>query len=460
VTVTTESRRAQIRWAKVPAARRARTRVPHRASWWPYIYPVLAGLVVRLLIADVAAEPAPPRGADQSYYRFQAEQITRGHWFVDPGTVLHGSAGSPGAAHPPLFSAVLALADLLGLQTVNGQRAFLCVLSVSAVVLCGRIGARLDRRTTEMTVAWMAALLPGMWIYSGQDLSETITIPLVAGAILALYRLRESPTVWRAFTLGALVALCSLTRPELLLLLVVFAPIWFLAGSWKRRLALTAAFLAVVVLLVGPWVGRNLNDYRDTEILSANLGSVIVGANCGPTYSGPLMGAWDIRCVNAVHLPRGDISTDDHFEQTVGLRYAGSHGTRVPLVVAARLGRSLGVWPTPAAQVSWNATAGGVWPEWASWLYLVTWVLSIPVVVVAVRTLRRRRIVAWPLYAMIALFLVVSGLLYADPRFASSCQPALAVLVGIGVARAVSVATRSGRGRHAKAPNPIVDGSP
>lgn len=156
--------------------------------------------------ALLAVQPALPKGADQYYYRGQAALIIHGHWWVVPGSVGNGSPGTPGLAHPPLFSAVLAIADVVHLQGMNGQRAFLCVVSVTAVICCGRIGARLAGQTGEVIVAWVAAVLPGMWIYDGEVLSESVTVALMAGTFLALYRVREKPTVVRAFVLGLMAA--------------------------------------------------------------------------------------------------------------------------------------------------------------------------------------------------------------------------------------------------------------
>jgi asparagine N-glycosylation enzyme membrane subunit Stt3 len=61
--------------------------------------------------------------------------------------------------------------------------------------------------------------------------------------------------------------------------------------------------------------------------------------------------------------------------------------------------------------------------------------------------------IGWPLYALIVLYFVVSAVLYADPRFASSCQPAVAVLVGIGLASIIRVVLRP-QGVHAR-PSPV-----
>jgi hypothetical protein len=416
-----------------------------RMAWWFYVPPILVGLAIRLSYALLATQPPIPPGADQYYYQGQATLLTHGYWWVVPGSVARGSPGIPGIAHPPLFSAVLGVADELGLHGNNGQRTFLCILGVGAVIFCGRIGARVAGRAGEIVVTWVAVILPGMWIYNGEVLSESITVPLVAATVLAYYRLRERPARSRAVVLGVLVALCALTRPELLLLAVLFAPFWLPLRPAASRFTLSVVFGLTIVVLVGPWVGRNLHDYRDAEVLSSNFGSVIVGANCGPTYSGALLGAWDANCATSLHPPPGDASTVDAYYRSAGVHYAREHKGRVPAVVVARLGRAFGVWPAPDASVTWNATAAGVWPRWSSWIYLVTWWISIPFVVTGAVLLRRRRVIAWPLVSLIALYLVVSAALYADPRFASSCQPALAVLIGVGLTSVVSrVASRGG----------------
>ena len=438
---------------RVAVGGRLTSDVASNLSWRFYVPPLLVGLALRMSYALVATQPPIPAGADQYYYRGQATLITHGYWWDVPGSVSRGSPGIPGVAHPPLFSGLLAIADFLDLHGMDAQRAFLCVVGVAAVVFCGRIGARLAGRTGEVVVTWVAVIWPGMWIYNGQVLSESVTVMLVAGTLLALYRLRERATVGRAAALGFTVALSTLTRPELLILVVVFAPLWLPSKSWAGRLSLTAVFLGVAALLIGPWVGRNLHDFSHTEVISANFGSVIVGANCRPTYSGPLLGAWDATCATSLRPPLGDASVVDSYYRSVGEHYARAHLHRVPTVVAARLGRAVGVWPAPSQGVTWNATAAGVWPRWSSWLYLITWLLSIPLAVIGAISLRRRSMIGWPLYALILLYFVVSAVLYADPRFASSCQPAVAVLVGVGLAAIIRAVFRP-QGMHAR-PSPL-----
>ena len=293
-------------------------------------------------------------------------------------------------------------------------------------------------------MTWVAAVWPGMWIYNGAVLSESVTVTLVAATLLAFYRFRERTSGLRAAVVGLMVALCALTRPELLILLVVFAPLWLPATSWARRLSLTVVFIASAAVLVGPWVGRNLHDYTHTEIMSSNFGSVIVGANCGPRIrdrcSVPGMRRAPRPFGRLLVMPQLSTATTATWGSTTpGRTFIGSRQSW-----RRGLGRALGVWPTPTQAVTWNATAAGVWPRWSSWLYLVTWWISIPLVIIGAVSLRRRSMIGWPLYALILLYFVVSAVLYADPRFASSCQPALAVLVGVGLASII----RAGLGRQ------------
>ncbi len=426
-------------------------RVPTRVSWWFYVPPLLVGLAIRLSYALLATQPPIPPEADQYYYRGQATLLTHGYWWDVPGSVAHGSPGIPGIAHPPLFSAVLAVADELGLHGNDGQRAFLCVIGVTAVIFCGRIGARLAGRTGEVAVAWVAAVWPGMWIYNGAVLSESVTVTLVAATLLAFYRFRERTSGLRAAVVGLMVALCALTRPELLILVVVFAPLWLPATSWARRLSLSVVFIASAAVLVGPWVGRNLHDYTHTEIMSANFGSVIVGANCGPTYSGPLLGAWDATCATSLRPPLGDASVVDSYYRNVGEHYARAHLHRRPdsRGGAGRPGPRRVAHPDPGGDLERHG-GGRVAP-----LELV----AVPDHLVDLDSPRHNRGRQSPTtehdrlapLCIDLLYFVVSAVLYADPRFASSCQPAVAVLVGVGLASII----RAGLGRQGAHVRPV-----
>ena len=96
---------------------------------------------------------------------------------------------------------------------------------------------------------------------------------------------------------------------------------------------------------------------------------------------------------------------------------------------------------------------------WAAWLYWTTWLLPVPFIIAAIVRLRREHVAAWPLYWLIALYFVVSALLTADPRYASSCQPALAVLVGVGVTTSITALRQRHRGDQTPDDHPGVKGA-
>ena len=68
-----------------------------------------------------------------------ANNLAKGRGYVLPGpTPPHALVAS--AAHPPLFSCVLAVLDLLGLTSLNEQRIAMAVVGSVAVFIMGLLG--------------------------------------------------------------------------------------------------------------------------------------------------------------------------------------------------------------------------------------------------------------------------------------------------------------------------------
>ncbi len=65
--------------------------------------------------------------------------------------------------------------------------------------------------------------------------------------------------------------------------------------------------LAVVVVLA-PWVGRNLVTFKDPTYISTGDGRALLGANCAQAYDGQGLGNWHIGCANA--HPNADESVE------------------------------------------------------------------------------------------------------------------------------------------------------
>jgi Ca2+/Na+ antiporter len=175
-----------------------------------------------------------------------------------------GRRGEPELIRTPGYPAFLAL-----VFRVFGER--LWIVSLLGALFSAATALALltlfSKPFGERAAAWGAVLLsfePGSFCRSLDILSETFfTLLLVLGlaALVALVT-RPAPRALEAFLGGLALALATLVRPILALLLPVFV-VLLLAVSLKKRwtggrsAAVLAAFLFAPVLLVGGWMERN-----------------------------------------------------------------------------------------------------------------------------------------------------------------------------------------------------------
>ena len=168
-----------------------------------------------------------------------------------------------------------------------------------------------------------------------------------------------------------LVGLGALTRSEIALYAVGFAGLaWWRAAGHPRRALLPVLVVGAAALTVAPWTLYNVARFERPVLLSTNDGTTLLGANCDSTYYVDI-GGWDIRCL--VPVP-----TDDSIDASVrsverrdlAVDYVGDHLGRLPVVVAARLGRIVDVY---GLQSLVALDRGEEKAEWAVWVGIVGW---------------------------------------------------------------------------------------
>jgi 4-amino-4-deoxy-L-arabinose transferase-like glycosyltransferase len=395
---------------QVPASR------PGFARWLAAI--AAGGLAVRLIYALLATPHLRGLG-DAAYYHGLANALAAGRGFVDP------AFGTPTALHPPLFPLVLSVPSLLGLDSYLAHRVAVSLLGTATIVGVGLLGRRVAGERAGLLAAGVAALSPVLVSADSAVMSETLLGLLVVLCALAAYRLVERPSLARGALLGALTGLAALTRGEALLLLVFLALPVALRLPARRAATLVVAAAACAVVLA-PWTIRNLSTFEKPVAISTNEGGLIAGANCPRTYRGHDIGSWDIRCVPAV--PGGDESAASARAQSVGLDYAGHHASRVPLVLAARLGRTFELLQPVLQAERAEGRAEGL--ELAG---AVAWFLLLPLGTYGVVVLRRRRVLISPLLAPFGLAVAATVVGYGVPRFRHPADVALAVLAGVAL---------------------------
>jgi 4-amino-4-deoxy-L-arabinose transferase-like glycosyltransferase len=369
---------------------------------------------------------------DSLYYSMQAGRNSEGDWFREALTAL------PGAEHGPLTVLYLTPWSVGAGANPPWQRFATTLVGIAAVFLIGLLGERLAGPRVGLVAAGIAAVYPNLWVNDSLVMSESLAILIVAGALVVALDFDRRPGVWRAAALGVLVGLGALTRTEIVLFAVGFAALaWWRSAGHPRRALMPVLILGATAVTVAPWVTYNLARFDEPVLLTTNGERTLLGANCDSTYYDDV-GGWDIRCLSAVPAVEGDDpSVGASRRREVALDYVGDHLDRVPVVVAARVGRLLDVYGLESLVA---LDVGEEKARWAVWAGIVAWWVLAPLAmigwVVAGRDDDldpRRRAARWWLVVPLATVLITSVLFYGAHRIRAPAEPVVVVLAAVGV---------------------------
>ena len=404
----------------------------------------LLGFAVRLVYA-LAADLPKGIGDDLWYHEVGLRLFERG--FSDPfvsigsdGGIELGHAGErvPTAFHAPLFPWLLAVVSELGADSSRAHQAVASALGAGTVAIAGLIGRRLGGDRLGLVAAAAAAVYLPLAINDSFVMSESLYGLLVAATLLLALRLIERPSGRRALALGAALGLASLTRTEALLLAALLVPVVWAAGERRgRNLALVAAGLAVLVL---PWCVRNSLVFDRPVGIVTGAGSIVAGANTDTTYHGRLLGAWDplgpYRTASGRTPGRDEPAQSKRWRREAG-EYVRDHLGRVPVVVAARIGRTWSLYPLSPVEKARFASDYYKRIRAVEYVAFAAFVLALGLAVVGVRAIRRGepRAPLWLFLAPVVLVTVVSAAGYGDLRFRQAADVSIAVLAAVGAAR-------------------------
>jgi len=206
--------------------------------------------------------------------------------------------------------------------------------------------------------------------------------------------------------------------------------------------------LVAALVVVAPWVTHNLSRFEEPTFLTTNDGTTWLGANCDDTYSGGDTGSWTVLCVVNVEELEGaaDSSVRSARQRELAFEYIGDHAGRVPVVVVARIARTLDLYGVS------NMISGDVGEdkfEWVAWLGVVSfWVLA-PLAVVGLRAMGRRdRALVLPVMVTV---LVTTVVFYGAHRIRAPLEPAVVLASAVGVSSLADRWRSSSRGRDAPA---------
>ena len=357
---------------------------------------------------------------DAYWYGLTAYQLSHHEFF------RLGSA--PTASHPPLTSLLIgSVGFILGNHDGNtAQRLTMAVIGAAVVLCVGLLGKSIAGPRVGLVAAALAALAPNFWIPSGILMSETPAMLVMALILLALVRLLRSPTFGNAALLGAACGAEALVRAELILFVpALLVPAALLARqvSLRRRFGLLGVGLITTLVVLAPWVGRNLVAFKDPTYLTTSEGPALLGANCPLAYYGSSIGSWNLSCAASVSGSDESVQSANATHQAI--QFIEHHKERLPIVMLARVGR---IWdfyqPIQMADIDVNEGR----PPPASLAGLGFYYALLPLGIAGIVMFRRRRIPQWFLLVPAGVLTLVAVLFYGLVRFRAPFEVCLVVL--------------------------------
>lgn len=391
---------------------------------------------------------------DQLFYHHQAIDLAGGNGFVyrHPAGELVTTA-----VHPPLYSAWLGLVSLLGLDSPDAHRVAGAVLGGATVVVGGLAANRLAGGRAALIAGLLLAVAPTLWINDSMVLSESMYAFTVALVLLASVSFIAEPDRMRAIGLGGAIALAGLARAEAALLVVLLAVPLVVVRARRRGpgevvvdaearhevrgpespvrrpgpLALLCWLALAGIFVAGPWLGRNLTSFERPATISSGGGFVLEISSCDETFYGSRLGYWDVSC-DRTAWPPGDETVVEAAKREAAVEYVGDNLGRLPVVVAARVGRMWDVW-RPGESVELNSffeRRGRDSSQAAIWVWWAMAAAAVP----GAWALRRRPVTLVPFAAVAAATTAAAAMSFGITRYRTGMEVAAAVLAGVGLA--------------------------
>jgi 4-amino-4-deoxy-L-arabinose transferase-like glycosyltransferase len=389
-------------------------------------------------------------GGDPLYYHSGAKLLARGDGLINPyAYVRHRTVQA--ADHPPLYLIYLAAFSVFGMTSITWHLMASALLGSASIVIAGLTGREIAGPRAGVVAAAAVAFYPNTWRYDGMLLSETMVIFVVLVALWVAYRYWHRPSMGRLAVVGLAVGLGTLARSELILLTVfLILPLALLVPGrpWGERFRWLGMGAVGFLAVVGPWVAFNLVRFDHTVVLSENLGGTLATSNCDEVYYGDKLGFWHYPCGDRILASHGIgpyefKGASDRYLRQDAIAYIRSHARRVPVVIAARVGRITGLY-RPRQEASFDVYLEN-FPKWVSDLGLWTYYPMVLAAIVGGVILRRRRQAVFPLLAPVFTVLATCALFYAATRFRATAEPALCLLAAVAVDAAIGAVRRRGR---------------
>jgi hypothetical protein len=251
--------------ARSPRSQRRRPR------WWIYPGPVILAVVLAILPGILQPERACTPDS-QRYLQLGQELLAQGH-YCNPD-------GSPHATTPPLYPLLAGIATL----GPAGRAALLLLQGLLFLWSVRSLRRLAEHAGFTRRDSWKPALLYGLsplaLVYAGRILSETLFVALLLAGLDLFFTGTGAPDSpggpgedssrtrrrWTAVGSGIFIGLATLTR-VIILPWILLWPI--LALTLPRMRARILIALAGAILVLSPWVIRNVSEFATPELSPA-----------------------------------------------------------------------------------------------------------------------------------------------------------------------------------------------
>lgn len=442
-------------------------------SWWtPYRIAIaviaVAALAIRLYYVWVTRRDVV-LGGDGRFYHEASKLLADGHGFITPQFFERDGTIHQAADHPPAFTMFLAGVTKLGLNTPMEHITATSLLGVGTVPAVAWATRMMAGRLAAVFAALFVALNPSIWHLDAFNLSEGLTIIFLALSIGFMYRYWHDPSLANAFASGLFVGLATMTRAEVATLtLLAVAPLVLLAKvPWRDRFAHAAVSAAAFLSLVTPWIAFNLSRFEEPLYMSVGLEFAMAQGTCSlaehgdfvfpdgrqieyGTYYGEYIGYWNLLCMGLPLEQQGLVDADQGVVIRA-LREFGMENIRrdpgqLPLVMAARVGRVLGVFRPMQATELENFIEQR--ERWLADSAMLSWYVLAGLSVGGAWILHRRGVTLIPVVALVAGNIVSVALTIGNLRYRVPLDMLVCMLGGVaaaGIAMGVKKAVDSGR---------------
>ena len=417
----------------------ATVRISYVAFFKPDVSPCAASWLEKNSLSEVTGRKTYFIGrtpdnicGDALVYHDGANLLAKGEGFISPIRFIYTDGVRFNSAdHPPLYMIYLAGFSVVGLDGVLAHQLASCFLGVVSIAIIGLLGRRLANERAGLIAALLASIYVYIWINDALVMSETIAITATAALLLLTYRYLSDSSRRNLVFLGLIAGVTVMTRAELLLFIPLVMPFvaWRVSHAWRPFLLRLLAIGALAGAVMAPWVIRNLTTFERPVTLSTGVGITLTYANCEQTYYGNLLGYWYFPCI-APAPNEADQSLDEVLLRKRGLEYLSAHKSRLPIVVAARVGRQWNLY-RPLQHVDLD-TFDDRMPAFSR-IGLAQYYAFMALAFGGVVVLYRRKVWLWPLLSMFVIVTITAATSYGTTRFRTPAEVSIVVLAGIAI---------------------------